>query len=159
MLPASGVNWQNRGCSFSLDAAALNALEPGRKPFHTLNPALARLSDGRTVVYGTMGGDGQPQTQCAIFTRAIAHGLPPQAAISAPRWLLGRTWGQTSESLKLESRFDAGVVRELSERGHDVEIIGAYDETVGHAGMIIRHADGVLEGGADPRSEGAVAAY
>jgi gamma-glutamyltranspeptidase/glutathione hydrolase len=159
VLPGTGVNWQNRGCSFSMDAAALNALEPGRKPFHTLNPAMARLSDGRTVVYGTMGGDGQPQTQCAIFTRAIAHGMSPQAAVSAPRWLLGRTWGKPSESLKLESRFDTGVVRELSERGHDVEIIGAYDETVGHAGMIIRHADGVLEGGADPRSDGAVAAY
>ncbi|MGA0032430.1 MAG: gamma-glutamyltransferase family protein [Burkholderiales bacterium] len=159
VLPGSGVNWQNRGCGFSLDPEALNALEPGRKPFHTLNPALARLSDGRTLVYGTMGGDGQPQTQCALFTRAIVHGMPPQAAISAPRWLLGRTWGQSSETLKLESRFDAGVVRELGERGHDVEIIGAYDETVGHAGMIIRHADGILEGGADPRSDGAVAAY
>lgn len=159
VLRDSGVNWQNRGCSFSLDATALNALEPGRKPFHTLNPALARLKDGRTMVYGTMGGDGQPQTQCALFTRAIDYGMPPQAAVSAPRWLLGRTWGQTSETLKLESRFDAGVVRELSERGHDVEIIGAYDETVGHAGMIIRHADGTLEGGADPRSDGAVAAY
>lgn len=159
VLPGSGVNWQNRGCSFSLDPEALNTLMPGRKPFHTLNPALACLSDGRTTVYGTMGGDGQPQTQCALFTRAISHGLPVQAAVSAPRWLLGRTWGKTSESLKLESRFDAGVVRELSERGHDVEIIGAYDETVGHAGMIIRHSNGVLEGGADPRSDGAVAAY
>jgi len=159
VLAGSGVNWQNRGCSFALNPAALNALEPGRKPFHTRNPAMARLADGRTVVYGTMGGDGQPQTQCAIFTRAIAHGLPPQAAVSAPRWLLGRTWGKPSESLKLESRFDAAVVRELAGRGHDVEIIGAYDETVGHAGMIIRHADGLLEGGADPRSDGAVAAY
>ena len=119
----------------------------------------SRLSDGRTMVYGTMGGDGQPQTQCALFTRAVAYGMPAQATVSAPRWLLGRTWGQTSETLKLESRFDAGVVRELSARGHDVEIIGAWDETVGHAGMIIRHADGVLEGGADPRSDGGVAAY
>ena len=159
VLPASGVNWQNRGCSFSLDPHARNALEPGRKPFHTLNPALARLADERTMVYGTMGGDGQPQTQCALFTRAIEYGMAAQVAVSAPRWLLGRTWGQSSETLKLESRFDAGVLRELSERGHDVEIIGAYDETVGHAGMIIRHADGMLEGGADPRSDGAVAAY
>lgn len=159
VLSQSGVNWQNRGCSFSLDGSALNALEPGRKPFHTLNPALARLNDGRTVVYGTMGGDGQPQTQCALFTRAIEHGMAVQATVSAPRWLLGRTWGQASESLKLESRFDAGVVRELADRGHEIEIIGAYDETVGHAGMIIRHADGVLEGGADPRSDGVVAAY
>lgn len=159
VLPGSGVNWQNRGCSFSLDAGALNVLEPGRKPFHTLNPALARLHDGRTVVYGTMGGDGQPQTQCALFTRAIEYGMPVQAAVSAPRWLLGRTWGQVSETLKLESRFDAAVLRELAERGHDIEIIGAYDETVGHAGMIVRRADGVLEGGSDPRSDGLVAAY
>ena len=159
VLPGSGVNWQNRGCSFSLDAAALNALEPGRKPFHTLNPAMARLDDGRTMVYGTMGGDGQPQTQCALFTRAIEHGMEAQAAVSAPRWLLGRTWGKPSESLKLESRFDAAVVSELAARGHDIDILGAYDETVGHAGMIIRHADGILEGGADPRSDGGVAAY
>lgn len=159
VLPGSGVNWQNRGCSFSLDPQALNALAPGRKPFHTLNPALACLVDGRTMVYGTMGGDGQPQTQCALFTRAIEYGMAAQAAVNAPRWLLGRTWSQSSETLKLESRFDAGVMRDLSERGHDVEIIGTYDETVGHAGMIIRQADGMLEGGADPRSDGAVAAY
>ena len=129
------------------------------EPFHTLNPALARFDDGRVMSYGTMGGEGQPQTQAAVFSRYARFGQGVQQAVSAPRWLLGRTWGKPSESLKLESRFDTGVVRELSERGHDVEIIGAYDETVGHAGMIIRHADGVLEGGADPRSDGAVAAY
>jgi gamma-glutamyltranspeptidase/glutathione hydrolase len=159
VLPASGINWQNRGCSFSLDPEALNPLEPGRKPFHTLNPALARLSDGRTMVYGNMGGDGQPQTQSAVFTRTIMQGMTPQAAISAPRWLLGRTWGRASESLKLESRFAPAVVDELRRRGHDVELLGEYDETVGHAGAIVRHPDGALEGGADPRSDGCVAAW
>ena len=58
------------------------------------------------MVYGTMGGDGQPQTQCAVFTRIAVFGQNMQAAISAPRWLLGRTWGQASDTLKLESRFD-----------------------------------------------------
>ena len=111
------------------------------------------------MVYGTMGGDGQPQTQCAVFTRAVVHGLDPQAAVSAPRWLLGRTWGQTSDTLKLESRFDAGVLRTLGEWGHEVEILQPYDETVGHAGALIRHPNGVLEGGADPRSDGVVAAF
>ena len=91
VLAASGINWQNRGCSFSLDPTALNALCPGRKPFHTLNPALALLDDGRTMVYGNMGGDGQPQTQSAVFTRTAVFGMHPQAAIDAPRWLLGRT--------------------------------------------------------------------
>jgi gamma-glutamyltranspeptidase/glutathione hydrolase len=159
VLRQAGINWQNRGCSFSLDPSALNALEPGRKPFHTLNPALAVLRDGRTIVYGNMGGDGQPQTQSAVFTRSVVYGWGPQAAISAPRWLLGRTWGQTSETLKLESRFPREVVEELRTRGHDVEVLAEFDETVGHAGAIIRHANGVLEGGADPRSDGGVAGF
>ena len=159
VLERSGINWQNRGCSFSLDADALNALEPGRKPFHTLNPALAVLAGGRTVVYGNMGGDGQPQTQSAVFTRSVVFGWGPQAAISAPRWLLGRTWGQASDTLKLEARFSPQVVEALRERGHEVELLAEFDETVGHAGAIIRHPNGVLEGGADPRSDGAVAGF
>lgn len=159
VLEETGITWQNRGCSFSLDPAALNALKPGRKPFHTLNPALAVLRDGRTLVYGTMGGDGQPQTQSAVFTRITAFGMDPQQAVNAPRWLLGRTWGQTSDSLKLESRFSTGVVAELARRGHVMEVLGEYDEIMGHAGAIVRHPNGVLEGGADPRSDGAVAAY
>ncbi len=159
VLDESGVNWQNRGCSFSLKTDSLNALRPGRKPFHTLNPALAQLHDGRVMVYGTMGGDGQPQTQSAIFTRVAGQGMDAQAAVSAPRWLLGRRWGDNTDTLKLESRFDASVVRELAARGHEVEMLQAFDEAMGHAGCIVRHADGVLEGGADPRSDGAVAAF
>ena len=159
VLAESGVNWQNRGCSFSLDEGALNVLRPRRKPFHTLNPALALLDDGRTLVYGNMGGDGQPQTQSAVFTRIAVFGFDPQAAIAAPRWLLGRTWGQSTDTLKLESRFPPTVVEELARMGHAVERIGAYDEVVGHAGALVRHAGGLLEGGSDPRSDGAAAGY
>jgi len=159
VLPSSGVNWQNRGCSFSLDPKHVNTLEPRKKPFHTLNPAMAQLADGRSMVYGTMGGDGQPQTQATIFNRVMRYGDHPQQAIERPRWLLGRTWGQSSESLKLESRFDPSVVAQLRARGHEVETIAAWDEGVGHAGMLIRHVNGVLEGGFDPRSSGAVASF
>jgi oxamate amidohydrolase len=159
VLEETGINWQNRGCSFSLDPSALNSLRPGRKPFHTLNPALAVLNDGRTIVYGTMGGDGQPQTQAAVFTRIAVFGMDPQQAVSAPRWLLGRTWGQTSDSLKLESRWSTGVVADLARRGHEMEVLREYDEAMGHAGAIVRRPNGVLEGGADPRSDGCVAAY
>ena len=159
VLPQTGINWQNRGASFALDAQALNALEPRRKPFHTLNPALAVFSDGRVMPYGTMGGDGQPQTQCAVFTRIAVYGRAVQAAISAPRWLLGRTWGQASDTLKLESRFAPELVSELKRRGHDVEVLRDYDETMGHAGAIVRHPDGLLEAGFDPRSDGAAAGW
>jgi oxamate amidohydrolase len=159
VLEQSGINWQNRGCSFSLDQFAVNALMPRKKPFHTLNPALALLKDGRTIVYGSMGGDGQPQNQAAVFTRIVNFGMDPQAAVNAPRWLLGRTWGNSSDSLKLEARFEMGLAHSLMEWGHEVEILAPYDETVGHAGAIVRDKHGALEGGADPRSDGGVAAH
>jgi gamma-glutamyltranspeptidase/glutathione hydrolase len=159
VLPKTGLNWQNRGTSFSLDPSHLQALQAFKKPFHTLNPAAARLKDGRTMVYGTMGGDGQPQTQAAVFSRAVWFNQPLQQAVSAPRWLLGRTWGQSSDTLKLESRIPANIVADLQQRGHDIEMLADYDEVAGHAGAIIRHANGVLEGAADPRSDGGVAAY
>ncbi|MGC4396675.1 gamma-glutamyltransferase family protein [Hydrogenophaga sp. T2] len=159
VLDGLGVCWQNRGTSFSLEPAALNALEPGRKPFHTLNPSLALFDDGRVMPFGTMGGEGQPQTQAALFTRYARFGQGLQQAVSAPRWLLGRTWGASSTSLKLESRFDAGLVRALADAGHVVEVLGdAFSDTMGHAGALVRHADGLIEGAADPRSDGAVAA-
>ena len=159
VLDKTGINWQNRGCSFSLDQFSINALMPRKKPFHTLNPPLAVMRDGRTIVYGAMGGDGQPQSQSAVFTRIVSFGMDPQAAVSAPRWLLGRTWGDTSETLKLEARFEMGLAHALMEWGHEVEILEPYDETVGHAGAIVRHKNGSLEGGADPRSDGGVAAF
>lgn len=159
VLPATGITWQNRGCSFSLRPGALNLLSPRRKPFHTLNPALARFQDGRTMVYGSMGGDGQPQTQAAVFTRYAIFRQSLQHAISSPRWLFGRTWGQTSESLKLESRFRPEVLGDLSGRGHEIEMLQSYDETVGHAGAVVRYPSGVLEGAFDPRSNGIAAGY
>ncbi|TLX54767.1 gamma-glutamyltransferase [Stutzerimonas nosocomialis] len=156
VLRDTGVNWQNRGISFSLDPAAVQALEPGRKPFHTLNPALALFDDGRTLSYGTMGGEGQPQTQAAVFSR-YRLGSDLQAAITAPRWLLGRTWGDVSTSLKLESRFPAELVAQLRAAGHVVDVLDeAFSDTMGHAGALLRHPSGVIEGAADPRSDGSV---
>jgi gamma-glutamyltranspeptidase/glutathione hydrolase len=155
VLPATGVLMQNRGASFSLDGKALNALAPGRLPFHTLNPALAVLRDGRVMAYGTMGGDGQPQSQAAVFTRHVHFRQPLEKALDAPRWLLGRTWGSTHTNLRLESRFSAGVVDRLLSAGHDVELLDeAYSDTMGHAGAVVLHPDGRLEAGHDPRADG-----
>jgi gamma-glutamyltranspeptidase len=158
VLPATGINWQNRGASFRLDPNHLLALKPGKKPFHTLCPAAAKLRDGRTMVYGTMGGDGQPQTQAAVFTRHVVFGQSLQQAIDAPRWLLGRAWGAASDTLKLEARFGQPLVDELTRRGHMVEIVDDYDELMGHAGAAVRNHDGALAGAADPRCDGAVEA-
>ena len=81
--------------------------------------------------------------------------MPLDEAVAAPRWVLGRTWGDHSDSLKLESRFDPALIDELRRRGHPVDLLGDYDETVGHAGAIVRHPDGRVEGASDPRSDGA----
>jgi gamma-glutamyltranspeptidase len=160
VLPKTGVLMQNRGASFSLDPKAVNALEPGRRPFHTLNPALAVMTDGHVLAYGTMGGDGQPQTQAAVFSRHILFGQPLERALDAPRWLLGRTWGSTHTNLRLESRFDEGLVDRLMSAGHDIEMLGeAYSDTMGHAGAVILHPNSTLEGGHDPRADGGAAGF
>jgi len=159
VLPETGLVWQNRGTSLSLAPGAVNPLAPGRKPFHTLNPALARLSDGRTVVYGCMGGEGQPQTQAAVLTRHAWFGRPLQEAVAAPRWLLGRTWGATSTSLKVEAGLGEQTIAALCDAGHTVETVGDLDEIMGHAGALSLRPDGFVEGAADPRADGAAMGF
>jgi len=158
VLPRTGVLMQNRGASFSLGAASLNQLAPGRLPFHTLNPALAVLNDGRIMAYGCMGGDGQPQTQSALFTRHVTYREPLEAAIDRPRWVLGRTWGAARTALRLESRFDGNLVDALADAGHDVEVLDApYSDVMGHAGAAILHPDGTCEAAHDQRADGGAA--
>ncbi|MXP67601.1 gamma-glutamyltransferase family protein [Pantoea sp. Aalb] len=159
VLPNIGITWQNRGATFTLQEGDLLALEPRKQPFHTLNAAGARLKDGRTMIYGAMGGDGQPQTQAAIFTRHIIQSLPLQQTISAPRWLLGRHWGQSSDSLKVEDRITLKTIQHLCNCGHKIELLKNFSEIVGHAGAIIRHKNGMLEGAFDVRSNGSAVGF
>ncbi len=155
ILPSTGITWQNRGTSFSLDENHHNCLKPGRKPFHTIQPALAILNDGRVMPYGTMGGEGQPQTQAMLFSRYVLGGCDLQQSITAPRWLLGKTWGSDVTNLRIENRFAPQVYDQLKTAGHDVEVIGDFDEVMGHAGALVRHPNGLIEGASDPRSDGA----
>jgi gamma-glutamyltranspeptidase/glutathione hydrolase len=155
VLPKTGVLMQNRGASFSLEKDALNRLAPGRRPFHTLNPALAELRDGRVIAYGTMGGDGQPQTQAALYSRHVMFRQPLAEAIEKPRWLLGRTWGSPHTSLRLESRFDENLIDRLQAARHEIDVLNEpYSDLMGHAGAVVLHANGVLEGAHDPRADG-----
>ena len=158
VLPRTGILMQNRGASFSLDAGALNSLAPGRLPFHTLNPALAVLNDGRIMAYGCMGGDGQPQTQSAVFTRYVLFGAPLAEAVDRPRWVLGRTWGASRTTLRLEPRFGGNLIDALANTGHDVEVLDEpYSDIMGHAGAVVLHPDGGCEGTHDPRADGGAA--
>ncbi len=151
----TGVVLQNRGSAFSLDPAHPNVLAPGKRPFHTLAPFMWLAGGRPALVAGTMGGEGQPQTLAALATRIVDFGLDPQAAVEAPRWVWGRTWGAPSRALSLEARFPPAVARELAARGHQVRELPAWSDTVGHAQAIAWDAaPGCWVGGADPRADG-----
>ncbi|GAC14758.1 gamma-glutamyltransferase family protein [Aliiglaciecola lipolytica] len=156
---STGIVWNNRGTSFSLDPQSNQFLKPGLKPFHTLNPAFAELHDGRRISYGTMGGEGQPQTQAAIFSRHVFQNLSLEHAIEEPRWLLGRTWGDQSHNLKIEEDIDPSIVDSLQSKGHDVAIVAPNNEMMGHAGMIVRSPSGKVTAATDPRSDGKAFPY
>lgn len=157
VCPQTGVLFQNRGAAFSLRDGP-NMLRPGVRPFHTLNPALAHLSDGRRMVYGTMGGEGQPQTQAAVFSRYAMMGAPLAEAIAAPRWLLGRTWGDDTTTLKLEERY-GDVIGELAALGHRTETIPDFSDLTGHAGAVVLLPSGGIEAAHDPRADGGALAW
>ncbi len=155
VAPGTGIVLQNRGCYFRLEPDHPNALAPRKRTFHTLIPAMA-LRDGRPVLlFGSMGGEGQPQTQATVLTRIVDVGLDVQAAIDAPRWRHGRRWGEARPAVALEGRISEATAAELRRRGHDVERVGPWSSEMGHAQAIAIDRDaGVLSGGADPRSDG-----
>ena len=156
--PETGVTFENRGAGFSLRPGP-NQLAPGKRPFHTLNPGLAQLKDGRVMAFGTQGGEGQPQTMTALFSRYVQFGQGLQRAITAPRWLLGTTWADTTTTLKLESRFDPALVAALNAAGHVTEVVGAFDSMMGNAGAVVHHPSGLMEAATDPRSDGDAIAF
>ncbi|HEV2235061.1 MAG TPA: gamma-glutamyltransferase [Ktedonobacterales bacterium] len=160
VVDGTGIALQNRGAYFSLDQAAANALAPNKRTLHTLIPSLA-LRDGKPeVIFGTMGGDGQPQTHLQVYTALERFGMNIQAALELPRWVHETDGHATVERLWLESRFPEATLAELAARGHQVSAIGPWDSQTGHAqGIVIDHVAGVLHGGADPRAEGAAVGW
>lgn len=151
----TGLLWHNRGASFSLDPASPNRLQPGKRPFHTLNPGMY-LKDGKpTILYGTQGADGQPQTLAAVLTRLIDYKLDPLTALAKPRFLLGRTFSDSRDSLKLETDAGEAVFAELARRGHEISPIAAQSPLAGHPGaIVIDRPSGRISGAHDPRSDG-----
>jgi gamma-glutamyltranspeptidase len=156
----TGIILQNRGAFFSLDEKHPNHLQPGKRTFHTLIPGMV-MRDGKPyLAFGSMGGEGQPQAQAALMTRLVDFGYDVQQAIEAPRWLMGRTWGTPSRNLSLEGRINDQVVRELKRRGQPVQMVTDWNDNMGHAHAIrVDREQGFLEGGADPRGDGAALGY
>jgi gamma-glutamyltranspeptidase/glutathione hydrolase len=148
LVPGTGIVLHNRGALFSLDASHPNVVAPGKRPFHTLSPAMALHPDGSlAAVFGTPGGDGQPQTLVQILTNVLRFGMTPQQAVEAARW---RVFGRGR--LGVEPGVEEGVRAELAKRGHTVTVQPPSAE-FGGAQMIVIHPSGARMTGADPRRE------
>lgn len=138
----TGIIWQNRGAAFRTDPAHPNGFAPGKLPFYTLNPGIA-LRDGRPqIVYGTQGADGQPQTLTMLLTRLIDFAQPPQEALAGPRFLLGRTFSDSRDSLKIEEDAGAAILHDLAARGHEISPIPAQSPLAGQAGLVLSTPQG-----------------
>ncbi len=150
----TGMLWHNRGASFSLDPSHPNCLKPGKRPFHTLNPGMYLENGKPTLLYGTQGADGQPQTLATILTRLIDYKLSPEEALTRPRFLLGKTFSDGRDTLKLEADAGKQVFAELAGLGHQLSELSAQSPLAGHPGVIRIDAENGLSGAHDPRSDG-----
>lgn len=156
----TGVLLQNRGSKFSLEEGHVNSLEPGKRTLHTLMPGMILREKSPWMIYGTMGGDGQPQTNTAIVTRVVDFGYDIQSAIDAPRALYGQFWGERTNDLWIESRFPEDSIDGLRQLGQPVRPVGDWADIMGHAqGIIVDQDRGVLMGGSDPRGDGMAIGY
>jgi gamma-glutamyltranspeptidase len=152
----TGIVLQNRGASFTLDERHANGLQPGKRPMHTLIPGMIFQGAMPWAVFGCMGGHGQAQTHLQVVTRLIDHGMNPQEAVEAPRWVGGPDIdGDPEHLLRLEPDFDGNVCAQLRELGHEVRLTQRFSAAMGHAHAIrIDQETGVLTGGSDPRANG-----
>jgi len=147
----TGIALQNRGASFSLDDDHPNRLEPGKRPFHTLVPALAEFDEDDWAAFGVMGGYMQPQGHVQLVSNIVDYGMPIQRALDEARWRY-----REDGDLALEERLAGSVGAPLDRRGHDVSVL--------HAGMfggaqLVRNDGGTLSGATEPRKDGSVGTY
>ncbi len=156
----TGIVLHNRGAYFSTTPGHPNVYEGAKRPLHTLSPPMFLRNGKPELVFGTMGGDGQPQIAVQLLHHIAERELDVQQALDMPRWVYGRPSiaGRpeiaSADTVVVESRMDEAIVRGLERRGHRVATIGPYENAMGHAHAIaIDHERGTLAGGADPRAD------
>jgi gamma-glutamyltranspeptidase/glutathione hydrolase len=151
-----GFSLQNRALGFSLKSGHPNVLEPGKRPYHTIIPAMAtrRADGGLFASFGVMGGFMQPQGHLQVAVGLTDDGLDPQAALDRPRFSVTERL-ETGE-VALEEGIPVGVMAGLADLGHHVRPVSGMSRSMfGRGQVIYRDAEtGVLWGGSDPRADG-----
>ncbi|HLN17394.1 MAG TPA: gamma-glutamyltransferase [Acidimicrobiales bacterium] len=151
-LVAGGATLQNRGLGFSLDEGHPGVVAPGKRPFHTIIPAMVRGPESATrpwAAFGVVGGSMQPQGQVQVLTQLVDGGRDAQGALDAPRarWLGG-------DLVALEAGVTDDEVAALRAAGFTVADQRLRGEGAGCGQLVRCHADGWLEGAADQRRDG-----
>lgn len=151
-----GFTLQNRGFGFSLDPGHPNALAPGKRPYHTIIPALITNEDDGSLFacYGVMGGFMQPQGHMQVAAGLIDDALDPQAAVDRPRFCIED--GTPSGTVAIEEGVPPQTLSSLEKLGHRVKLITGMERALfGRGQVIVRDkSSGVLWGGSDPRADG-----
>ena len=153
----TGVALQNRGSSFSLDEDHPNRIEPGKRPFHTLVPAIADFAaeDDDTedwAAFGVMGGFMQPQGHLQVISNIVDYDLPLQAALDLPRWRY-----RADGELGVEERMNGNErLSKLARKGHEVQV---FPPSAFGGAQIVRNQDGTLSGATEPRKDGNAQGY
>ncbi len=148
----TGIALQNRGSSFSLDPDHPNSLEPGKRPFHTLVPAVARFDEDDWAAFGVMGGYMQPQGHLQVLSNVVDYDMDLQTALDAPRWRY-----REEGTLGVEERLGpAGLQTGLVRKGHDVRVL---PPSLFGGAQIVRNREGTLSGATEPRKDGTVAGF
>ncbi|MEO1089613.1 MAG: gamma-glutamyltransferase family protein [Pseudomonadota bacterium] len=142
----TGVLFHSRGRAFSLEPGHPNGLAPGKRPMHTIIPAMAYRSGRPWLSFGVMGGDYQPVGQVQVLKAILDHGLDPQAALELPRSFA------YPDDLVVEAGIPDPTVAALERAGHRVTHAPA--PLGGGQAILIDHARGVFVGGTDPRKDG-----
>lgn len=157
--PTTGINLHNRGLGFNLQPGHPAELGPGRRPPHTLCPAMATRDGELAAVLGTMGGDAQPQILLQLAARLFGHGRSPAEALGAGRWALKGpssgfdTWtGDGPPTVVVEGHAPTAWRSGLIERGHAADVAPSFDSGFGHAHVISVEPSGTLAVAADPRA-------
>ena len=155
----TGVWLQNRGAGFSLEPGHLNALAPGKRPYHTIIPGLALREGEFWACFGVMGGFMQPQGHFQVMSAMLDDDLNPQEALNRPRWQVDD--GKPDGTLLLEEGIPLKTMAQLATMGHQVRPVSGAGRRMFGRGQIIRRDPytGVLYGGSEPRADGLVAAF
>jgi gamma-glutamyltranspeptidase/glutathione hydrolase len=154
VVPELGFPLGTRAQMFWLEEGLPNSLEPGKRPRTTLSPSLAFRGGDPYLAFGTPGGDQQDQWSLNVFLQHVDRGLDLQASIDAPNFdtnhFPSSFYPRESKprQIEVEARFGDEVIRELRERGHEVQVVG--DWALGRVSAVARK-DGLLKAAANPR--------